>query len=232
MSVQVNYTWAHAIDDGSDAFLPQAAQTVFPANSNELGRERGNSSYDVRHRAVFNYVSELPVGRGKSHLNNGLVGRVFEGWTWSGVGTFQTGFPFEIFAAGVDSDATGATQRASYSTSPTVQPVTAATTQTGPNVGRFMFPVFGGPGNVHRNSFYGPAYKNFDMVMSKNTKISERVRLEFRSEYYNLFNHPNFGQPVHDLVFASDFGQSTSQIGRNDGTTGARQLQFSMKLHF
>jgi Carboxypeptidase regulatory-like domain/TonB-dependent Receptor Plug Domain len=231
LSFQVNYTWAHAIDDASDAFRPQQNQTVFPANSNELHREKGNSSFDVRNRVVFNYVAELPFGRGKERLNSGIVGRLLEGWSWSGIGTFQSGFPFEIFESGVDSDGTGATQRASFSTTPTIVPVTAPITQTGPNVGLFTFPLFGGPGNVHRNSFYGPAYKNFDMVIAKNTKITERFTVEFRSEYYNLLNHPNFNQP-DNFINDSIFGQSTSQVGRNDLTTGARQLQFGMKLHF
>jgi hypothetical protein len=232
MSFQVNYTWAHAIDDASDAFLPQQNQTVFPANSFYLGRERGNSSYDVRNRLVFNYVAQLPFGRGTSHLSNGFIGRVLEGWSWSGIGTFQSGFPFEIFENGVDSDGTGATQRADYSLSPAVVPVTMTITQTGPNVGRFTFPLFGGPGNVQRNTFYGPSYRNFDMVIAKNTQLSERLRLEFRSEYYNIFNHPNFQQPDNFINDGSTFGQSTAEVGRNDGTTGARQLQFAMKLHF
>jgi hypothetical protein len=232
MSFQANYTWAHAIDDASDAFQPQEGQTVFPANSNELKREKGNSSFDVRNRGVFNYIAELPFGRGKGRLNNGIVGRVLEGWSWSGIATLQSGFPFEIFAPGIDSDGTGATQRASFSTTPTVNPVTAAVTQTGPNLGLFTFPLFGGPGNVHRNTFYGPSYKNFDMVIAKNTKITERFVVEFRSEYYNLFNHPNFAQPDNFITDGALFGQSSAEVGRNDGTTGARQLQFGMKLHF
>ena len=232
MSFQVNYTYAHAIDDASDAFLPQQGQTVFPPNSNELKREKGSSSFDVRHRAVINYIAELPFGRGKARLNSGIVGIVLEGWSWSGIATLQSGFPFEVFAAGLDSDGTGATQRASFSTSPAIVPVTMPITQTGPNVGLFMFPLFGGPGNVGRNSFYGPSYKNFDMVIAKNTKITERFTVEFRSEYYNLFNHPNFQQPDNFINDGSFFGQSSAEVGRNDGTTGARQLQFGMKLHF
>lgn len=232
MSFQVNYTWAHAIDDASDAFLPQQGQTVFPANSNELKREKGNSSFDVRHRAVINYIAELPYGRGKNRLNTGFVGRALEGWSWSGIATLQSGFPFEIFAPGIDSDATGATQRASFATNPTLVPVTSPITQTGPNVGLFTFPLFGGPGNVHRNSYYGPSYKNFDMVIAKNTKITERFNLEFRSEFYNVFNHPNFQQPDNFITDGSLFGQSSLEVGRNDGTTGARQLQFGLKLHF
>jgi Carboxypeptidase regulatory-like domain/TonB-dependent Receptor Plug Domain len=232
LSFQVNYTWAHAIDDASDAFRPQENQTVFPANSFELKREKGNSSFDVRNRAVFNFVAELPYGRGKAHLNSGLVGRALEGWSWSGVGTLQSGFPFEIFAPGIDSDGTGATQRASFAANPTLAPVTSPITQTGPNVGLFTFPLFGGPGNVHRNSFYGPSYKNFDMVIAKNTKITERFNLEFRSEFYNVFNHPNFQQPDNFITDGALFGQSSAEVQRNDLTTGARQLQFGLKLHF
>lgn len=232
MSFQVNYTWAHAIDDASDAFLPQEGQTVFPANSNELKREKGNSSFDVRNRAVINYIAELPYGRGKNRLNSGFVGRALEGWSWSGIATLQSGFPFEIFAPGIDSDGTGATQRASFATNPTLVPVTSPITQTGPNLGLFTFPLFGGPGNVRRNTYYGPSYKNFDMVIAKNTKITERFTLEFRSEFYNVFNHPNFQQPDNFITDGALFGQSSAEVGRDDGTTGARQLQFGMKLHF
>ena len=231
MSFQVNYTWAHAIDDASDAFLPQEGQTVFPANSNELKREKGNSSFDVRNRAVINYIAELPWPWQES-FEQWFRWQSSEGWSWSGIATLQSGFPFEVFAPGIDSDGTGATQRASFAASPTLVPVTSPITQTGPNVGLFTFPLFGGPGNVRRNTYYGPSYKNFDMVIAKNTKITERFNLEFRSEFYNVFNHPNFQQPDNFITDGALFGQSSLEVGRNDGTTGARQLQFGLKLHF
>jgi len=232
MSFQANYTWSHAIDDASDPFRPQENQTVFPANSFELKREKGSSSFDVRNRFVANYTAELPYGRGKDHLNNGFVGRALEGWSWSGIVMLQSGFPYDVFAPGVDSDGTGATQRADYNPHGTPVPVTMPLTQTGPNIGLFSFPLFGGPGNLGRNHFVGPAYKNFDMVIAKNIKLSERFNLEFRSEFYNVFNHPNFQQPDNFITDGTAFGQSTAEVGRNDGTTGARQLQFGMKLHF
>jgi len=231
MSFGANYTWAHAIDDASDGFRPQQGEFPFPANSGFLARERGNSSFDVRNRFVLNYVTELPLGRGKSHLTNGLVGRALEGWTWSGIATLQSGFPYEIFEGGVDSDGTGAQQRASFATSPTSIPFPTGLPVTGANRGLFTFPLFGGPGNVGRNVFRGPHYRNFDMVISKNTKLTERVSLQFRSEFYNIFNHPNFQQP-DQFINDATFGESTAQVGRNDNTTGARQLQFGMKLLF
>jgi hypothetical protein len=231
MGFQVNYTWAHAIDDASDPFQPQLGEYVYPPDSFDLKAEKGSSSFDVRNRLVFNYTAELPFGRGKDHLKNGFLGKALEGWSWSGIGTLQSGFPFDIFAPGDDSNGTGALQRADYNPHGTPVPITMPITQTGPNPGLFSFPAFGGPGNLGRNRFVGPGYKNFDMVITKNTKLSERFSVEFRSEFYNVFNHPNF-QPPDDYVGDTDFGQSTAEVGRNDGTTGARQLQFGMKLHF
>jgi len=231
MSFQANYSWAHAIDDASDGFRFQQGQFPFPANSGFLNREKGNSSFDVRHRAVINYYAELPFGRGKSHLSTGFAGRAFEGWSWSGIATIQTGFPFEIFESGVDSDGTGAQQRASYAASPVSIPFQSGLPVTGPNAGLFTFPLFGGPGNVRRNSFYGPGFKSWDMVVAKNTKLTERMSLEFRSEFYNILNHPNFQQP-DQFINDATFGESSAQVGRPDGTTGARQLQFAMKLKF
>jgi len=230
-SLQVNYTWSHAIDDASDGFRPQQTEFPFPANSFYLSREKGSSSFDVRNRAIIDYVAALPFGRGQDHLNTGLVGKVLEGWSWSGIATLQSGFPIEIFEAGVDNDGTGAQQRASYAATPTNIPFQPGLPATGPNRGLFTFPLFGGPGTVRRNSFYGPGYKNFDMVIAKDTKLTERVHLEFRSEYYNILNHPNFQQP-DNLINDSTFGESAAQIGRPDGTTGARQLQFAMKVKF
>jgi hypothetical protein len=231
MSFQASYTWSHAIDDASDALKPQQSQTVFPPNSYALHREKGNSSFDVRNRLVVNYRAELPAGRGRYHLNNGFIGRALEGWSWSGIAILQSGFPFEVFAPGIDSDGTGATQRADYNSHGAPIPVTMPLTQTGPNLGLFRFPLFGGPGNLGRNHFYGPSYENFDMVVAKSTVISDRFSLEFRSECYNVLNRPNFQQP-DNFITDGNFGQSTAEVGRNDGTTGARQLQFGLRLHF
>lgn len=233
VSFQANYTWSHAIDDASDAFLPQQDNLVFPPNSFELKRERGNSSYDVRNRFVANFRAELPFGKGKSRLSEGFVGRALEGWSWSGIVLLQSGFPYEILAPGIDSDGTGATQRADYNPKGTLlpPPTNPSGPVTGPNPGLFSFPFYGGPGNLPRNFFYGPGFKNFDMVFAKLTSVTERFKLEFRAEAYNVFNHPNFNPPDNGLGDLT-FGQSLSEVGRNDGTTGGRQLQFGLKLHF
>ncbi len=96
LQLQGAYTWAHAIDDGVDPLVPAAGNRTFPRNSRDLGQDRGNSDNDVRHVAVISYIWEVPLGRGKGYLNNGIAGKVFEGMQFSGITTLQTGHPFEI----------------------------------------------------------------------------------------------------------------------------------------
>jgi hypothetical protein len=93
-------------------------------------------------------------------------------------------------------------------------------------------PPFGVPGNIGRNHFYGPGSNVFDMVMAKNTQITERMAMQLRCEAYNVFNHTAFDQPDNALQDGSLFGFSSTTVRRPDGTTSARQLQFAVKLQF
>ena len=77
--MQGAYTWAHAIDDSNDPLAPAQGNRAFPRNSRDLREERGNSDNDIRHVAVISYIWEAAVGKGKGFLNNGFVGKVFEG---------------------------------------------------------------------------------------------------------------------------------------------------------
>ena len=227
------YTYSHSIDDSGDTLRPELGNLVFPANSFDLRKERGNSGFDTRHRFVMNYTAELPLGRGKAHLSQGFIGKTFEGWSLSGISTFSAGTPFEIFVLR-DSDGTGSTQRSNFNPGAANVPLAPSSSprlQFGPNPGLFSEPDFGGPGNLGKDVFTGPGINNWDMVVAKTTKITERFNLEFRAEAYNVFNRPEFSQP-HQFIEFADFGQSTTTPLHADGTTTARQLQFAMKLHF
>src|SRR5205823_14993436 len=101
-----------------------------------------------------------------------------------------------------------------------------------PSFTPFDFDPFGRLGNVGRNSFYGPMFDNWDFIVAKKTRISERFLIETRVEMYNLFNQTNFGQPGNLIQNPDSFGTSASQIGRSDGTTGSRQFQLGLKLTF
>ena len=231
LTFQAAYTWAHAIDNASDPLTPAAGNQGFPRNSLDLGAERGNSDFDVRQRLVLNYSWAIPLGHGHDHLSDGVAGKMFEGWEVAGITTFSGGLPFDIFSA-LDTAHTGQQQRADYIPGATPVPVSNPRTQTGPNLGFFSDPAWGSAGNLGRNRFYGPGVNTWDMVLQKTLSLSERVHLQFRTESYNLFNRAQFGQPGNLPYNPGTFGQSTTEVRQADLTTGARQIQFGMKLTF
>jgi Carboxypeptidase regulatory-like domain len=233
LQVQAAYTFSHAIDDSSDPLVAAANNRNFPRNSFALWQERGNSDFDIRHRLVVNYIYELPFGRGKQFVNTGFGGRILEGWQISGITTYQTGHPYDVFY-NRDLQHTGLSSRGVLIGS-TALPAGHPKEETGLNPAGFCTeptcaPPWGQSG-VGRNQYFGPDYYNWSMVFSKNTSITERVKLQFRTEVYNLFNRTEFDQPDNALQDPT-FGFSTATVSQPDGTTSARQLQFGLKLLF
>ena len=232
--IQGAYTYAHAIADYGDSLSAAAGNRGLPRNSNAIANERGNSDFDIRQRFVVNYTWELPFGRGKAHLNSGIAGRALEGWQLSGITSWQTGHPYDIFY-NKDVEHTGISGRGTIIGSPKI-PAGSPATQTGPLRSAFCVdtctPPLGVPGNTGRNHFLGPRLSRSDLVVSKNTSLSERFKLELRLEGYNIFNHTEFGQPDNLLQDNGTFGTSTATLLQSDGTTTARQLQVAIKLKF
>jgi len=228
---QAAYTWGHAIDNSSDPLVPTAGGETFPRNSFNLAAERGNSDFDVRQHLTLDYTWQIPLGRGHDHFSEGMTGKFLEGWQVAGISTFASGLPFDLFTA-VDSAHTGFAQRPDYNPSASLLPVVDPRTQTGPNLGLFSNPPFGSGGNISRNKFFGPGINNWDTVLQKTTRISERISVEFRTEVYNLFNRVQFNQPGNLTSDPGTFGQSTGEVTRPDGTSGARQVQFGLKFRF
>jgi hypothetical protein len=229
LQVSGAYTWSHAIDDSSDPLVPTAHNGNFPVNSLNLRAEKGNSGFDARHRAVINFIYLPPIGRGRARYSSGVVGRILEGWELTGIATFQSGLPYDIFGT-VDSLYTSFADRATVVGSLTNPPGTDKT-HTGPPLSGLANGAFLVPSNVGRNAFVGPGTNNWDMSVAKTTALTERFKLQMRIESYNLFNRTHFAKPDNNIG-DSNFGISTNQVGQNDGTTGARQIQFGLKLNF
>jgi len=207
-----------------------------------LRGERGNSEFDVTHRFVANYSWQIPVGHGHKHLQNGAASGVLGGWSVSGISTFSSGLPYDIFA-NADTGHTGLFARPDVNASATIPASTDPRTQTGASFALFSLPAFGSAGNLGRNRFRGPAIKNSDAVLNKQMGIRDRVKLDVRFEFYNLFNRVQFSQPLNVLDFnpmapnappsnADVFGHSLTEFSRPDFTTGARQIQLGMKISF
>ncbi len=233
---QVNgaYTWSHAIDNASDPLVPGAGSRSYPRNSFDLRAERGNSDFDLRHRLVINYILNIPIGTGHRLFGSGPLGKVFESWELAGISTFQTGHPYSVFG-NVDTEFTTLSSRLDTIGNPVKAsgPCTAIDgCPTGVSIDAFDIAPFGRGGNSGRNSFFGPGYSNWDMVLSKKTKLREGMSLDTRFEFFNLFNQVQYGMPGASWSNPGTFGISTSTITRPDGTTSARQIQIGMKLHF
>ncbi len=231
---QAAYTWSHAIDDAADPLVAgQPGNRNIARNSFNLHEERGSSDYDLRHRLIVNYIFELPFGPGHTHLSQGFAAKVLGGWELSGLSTFQSGRPFDIYSSR-DSEYTGLSNRPDLVGNPAI-PADALRNQTGPPITAFAVQPFGRPGNLGRNTFTGPTYFNTDVNLVKNTHLTERVNLQFRAEVYNVFNRIQFDQPGSSgdtLSSPGTFGQSLSTITQPDGTTSARQIQLALKLLF
>ena len=231
------YTWSHATDDSNDPLTPEAGQGSFPVDSRNPNLTfRGNSDNDIRHRGVVDFSYELPFGAGKQYLNAGIMGKALEGIALSGIVSAQTGHPYSVFTQ-LDNGRTGV---ASFSWpdvlgDPNNNPgsrIQGAGLKTGVNLNAFSSTFLGHIGDSGRNQFYGPNDINADMVLLKNIRFTDRFRMQIRSEFFNLFNHPQFRQPGNVIENPGTFGLSTQTLTRPDGTTSARQIQLALKLNF
>jgi hypothetical protein len=231
------YTWSHATDDSNDPLTPEAGQGSFPVDSRNPNQTfRGNSDNDIRHRGVVDFSYEFPFGTGKRYLNGGVLGKALEQIGISGIVSAQTGHPYSIFTQ-LDNGRTGV---ASFSwpdvlTDPNVNPgprIQNAGVKTGVNLNAFSSTFLGHIGDSGRNQFYGPHDTNADAVLTKTVRVTDRFRMQIRSEFYNVLNHPQFRQPGNVIENPGTFGLSTATLTRPDGTTSARQIQLALKLNF
>jgi hypothetical protein len=194
----VNYTYSHSIDTASDGqdYAPFQAQ---PDNSFNVRNERSNSGFDVRQRFSWLWNYRIP----EAHSMHMLTG----GWSASGVVSLATGMPFTVLDYSnfnntgefyerpdlVGNPFAGTSSPANFlNLSAFAAPCNwnaslAGCDTTTPN---FHF------GNSPRNKFYGPHYRNFDFSLTKDTKLGERVHMQLRADFFNIFNHPNFANPL------------------------------------
>jgi carboxypeptidase family protein/TonB-dependent receptor-like protein len=237
LQYDVNYTWAHAIDDVQDQGLFSAQ----PQDNNNLRAERGNSSGDIRHTVNFNALYELPIGQGHRLFGNakGLGGFLAGGWKLAALGILRTGIANSVFIGGnTFGDGNFTNQRpdavagvSPYATNkspdnwlnPAAFSMPAASTPGNREAGKF--------GNLGRNTIFGPSFKQIDISLLKDMKISERFKLEYRAEFFNVFNHPNFDQP-NTTFGTSNFGKIFNTFGRTLGIGTSRQIQMALRLTF
>ncbi len=212
-------------------------------DNNNISGEKSLSSFDLPNRLVISYVLDLPFGKGKHWLGNvrGVADKLLSGWAVNGITTFQDGFPLafmdasantltNFFAVGNAGPGTGAgITRPNFVSG--CQPSIGGSAQSRIskwfNTGCYTLPgpfEFGNEPRVDPN-LRAQGINNFDFSASKNTRIAEKFTLEFRSEFFNLFNRVQFSPP-NTQPGAAQFGQVTAQYNL------PRLVQFGLRLKF
>jgi hypothetical protein len=229
LSFLASYTYSHAIDDSSGGNVAQDARN--------LKADRGSADFDARQRLVASYVYELPFGSGKRFGNEwmGVLNTVLGGWEVSGITAFQAGRPiFVQLSSSNQNSNTGSTRDRPnvgfYDDSGVLRPgpspvIKNRTDKTIYLDGdAFSSPPRGTFGNAPRNYFDGPGINSWDLMLGKNFR-HEGVNVQFRTEFFNAFNHPIFNQPNRNPDSRS-FGTITSTLMDN------REIQFGLKITY
>jgi hypothetical protein len=215
LAVMLGYTWAHAIDDVATEF---GGGVGTPQDIRCRRCDRGNSNYDLRHRVTISYTYALPFFRNQKGFTRLALG----GWQFNGITQAQTGLPFTPSLLTANTNGAGGSRPDATGTSPVV---------SNPTLARWFDPTaFASPttirfGNAGRNILFGPGRVNFDLSMFKDFAYSDRFKVQFRTEAFNLFNTPQFGLP-NASIGAPNAGTITSTVGN------PRQLQLALRVQF
>jgi len=253
------YTFSKSLDDASDGIDYNFATVAFPQNGFDLAADRGPSNFDTRHRFTAAFTYEIPKFIGPKRLS--------QGWQLNTIVTAQSGRPVPI-VSGNDTSGEFFDQFPSPSNFhqrpdliPGVNPINSNWESAPDTIGYLNGNAFAQPldataanpqgsfGNLGRNAIYGPRYWSADFAVAKNTPITERVNLELRAEFFNIFNHPNFALPNFFVspVFNADgsvnpgvspnqglITQTPDQAQTNPGLGGGgpRVMQIAAKFRF
>jgi hypothetical protein len=215
----------------------------FPQDDNNLRANWGRAQSDVRQRFVLSPIWLLPIGQGKRWLNHGgVTGQLISDWELSGIFQDQTGLPFSVFS-GADFSNSNSTSPRPDRTCSGAGPQTVSewfdpscfTTNSLQAALAAGMPRFGNSG---RNILSGPGIVSLDMSVMKKFKITERFRLQFRAEAFNLLNHAHFGIPNATCVTTSTTTcapgpqDSGVNIGKISSAGEPRDIQLGLKLLF
>jgi outer membrane receptor protein involved in Fe transport len=216
------YTYSKATDTLStpQAFRNSPGQQNGPVNNFDLSFDRGPAAFDARHRFVVSYLWNLPsYDRG-----NEFTQKALSGWAFNGIVAYQTGLPFTILDP-TDTACTGNTNGRANKVGNSG--LSHRTVDEWFNTAAFEpVPTCGGYGTSTRNNVRGPGLNNWDFAIVKNTRFGERFNVQFRTEFFNIWNHPSFENPISDIT-SPNFGQILST--RPDSE---REIQMVLRFEF
>ena len=239
-SANLAYTWSHALDIASSSNLGSGNNGYYRTESN-LSLEYGNADIDQRHRLTAYYQWELPFGHGRALAGNasGALDKIIGGWTTLGIWSLHTG---NYFTPVIDIDY-------SNSGAPQSRPdlICNPNNNAPHNINEwvnnscFALPAQGTYGNAGRNILLGPRYFNTNLSLLKDFHFNESQYLQFRVEFFDAFNHPNFRgidgltafAPPEVLPGQPQTGKlDVSQVSVIRNAFAPRQVQFALKFYF
>ena len=226
-----SHVWSHSIDDASNGICSCTAGVSLPQNSFDTRAEKAASIFDQRQHFTLNFVYDLDI---VTHKLNKWPKRLTAGWQLNGIYTLGSGLPITPFWNGAAPSGSGETSND--------RPNLVGNPNDGPkkwnawfNTAAFVAAPVGTFGNAGRNTVIGPRTNALDFSVVKSTRIGERLNLQFRSEFFNILNHPNFALP-NVTVNSSAFGTiaSTPDVAAGNplGDGGPRLVQLALKLVF
>jgi hypothetical protein len=245
LSFDASYTYSHSIDDISDVLGVLVNDSAAFQDPRDPKGNRASSQFDIRQRFVVYHLWQIPGGK-RFH---GFARRVLDGWALNGIFTIQSGFPTSIFSGSrrgiadvallgagtvrADGDATQFTPVPFGSTEAGLIParcdrgVNTSGTSTCTNTSGFPLtqPLLGNFGTSGRNSLRLDNLVNFDWGILKDTPVTEKIKVQFRWEMYNVFNHANFSG-FQNTLSSAFFGLYTTTA------TDQRKMQASLKVIF
>ncbi|MBZ5697474.1 MAG: TonB-dependent receptor [Acidobacteriia bacterium] len=229
-----NYTWSKNLDINSGLTGAQANnQAQMVLDRNDLRRDWGPSALNITSQSNISARYELPFGHGQHWLGNvtGLESKLITGWQLNGIGTFLTGFPFTPLVGSNRSGDGDIRNPDRVSINPSFTgPVLLDNPKQWFNPSAFILPTPGTYGNIGRGTLRGPGLADVDLSLFKNTAVSENVTVQFRAEFFNVFNRSNFGPPNATVFSGTAVSPSAGLITTT--ATYPRQIQFGLKLIF
>ncbi len=244
--VTANYMWSHEIDNGSNG--SGDGDNLNPQNPLCLSCDRASGAWDARHVLNGNVVYELPFGPGKPMLNQrGIASMIAGNWQLTTTALARTGFPVNVLlpSSYVAPDGATGTERPDLVPGVSLTPPKGRSAAEWINPTAFSLPT-GAFGTAPRDLVRGPGTWQIDLGTGKTFTLTERGHLEFRSEFYNIFNHPQLGAPQATCNVSasaptgcsSGFGSIITTVNTNVspvtpvGSGTPREIQLSLRLDF
>lgn len=223
LTTQIAFTWSHNIDTASEVEDFFGTSGYVPQDSRNLKGSVGNSEFDQRRALIITYIYAVPTIKAGN-----VVSALSRNWQLSGTTAFRDGLATPLLTFGGESGVDNFHERPNcigpihYQLSDLTLPYASPSSFESPAPGTF--------GNCPRNPIVAPGLNTWDISLQRTFKFSERFGFEFRTSFFNAFNHPNFGEPSPDLSTTITATADDGSFDSHFGAGGPRNIQFMGKL--